>query len=321
MAEAITKHIVRVREVDVPDLLLRDFRIASSVLCRSAMAPPWGFAVDPRDAGSFHLVLAGGGWMEVDGSDSPIPIGHGDVVVLPKGNGHRVRDSWTSAAPRLASIIDTHPVVDGKLRFGGDAVPTAEIVCGTFAVEGERAPWFERLPPVVITHYAPRSGDWRDALARALRDEARSPTPGGAVVVNRWLESILGDALRIALAEASADRTARPAAVADERIGRVLALVNDDLPARWTLVELADAAAMSRSAFAERFRSLVGEPPGGYVTRVRLDRARRLLRSTNATVADVAARVGYGSEESLSRAFKVRFGVAPSHVRRLPGSA
>jgi AraC-like DNA-binding protein len=88
----------------------------------------------------------------------------------------------------------------------------------------------------------------------------------------------------------------------------------------WSLAAMADAAAMSRSAFADRFRSLAGEPPGAYVTRVRLDRARRLLQSTDATVADVADRVGYGSSEALSRAFKARYGVAPSAVRPRPES-
>jgi transcriptional regulator GlxA family with amidase domain len=72
---------------------------------------------------------------------------------------------------------------------------------------------------------------------------------------------------------------------------------------------------MSRSAFSERFRSLVGEPPIRYLTELRLTRAARLLRTSDATVADVARTVGYGSEEALSRAFKSRYGEAPSVFR------
>lgn len=312
MTETFTKQVARFADADVRGLLLRDLRIASSVLCRSVMAPPWGFSVGARDAGSFHLLLAGDGWLDVDGSGEAVHLGRFDLVVLPKGDGHRVRDSRTSQAPRLTDILAMRPVVDGQLRLGGESEPTAEIVCGTFAIEGGRPAWFERLPSVVLSASVPGDGHWRDALLLALRDEARSPTPRGAAVVNRWLESILGDALRGGLTNGFVDATA----VVDERIGHVLTLVNARPAAGWTLVTLAAAASMSRSAFAERFRSLMGEPPGAYVARVRLDRARRLLVSTDATLADIAARVGYGSEQSLSRAFKTRFGVAPSVLRR-----
>jgi AraC-like DNA-binding protein len=72
---------------------------------------------------------------------------------------------------------------------------------------------------------------------------------------------------------------------------------------------------MSRSAFSDRFRMLVGQAPMRYVTELRLSRAARMLRSTDATIADVARSVGYGSEDALSRAFKARFGEAPSVFR------
>ena len=310
MTEAFTKQVASFTDGGVSPQLLRDFRIASSVLCRSLMAPPWGFSVDPRDVGSFHLMMAGDGWLEADGVAERVHLRPGDVVVLPRGTGHRVTDSPRSPAPRLMAILEERPVVDGELRLGADAAPSGELVCGTFTFEGGRPAWFERLPPVVASAREPANGHWRYALTLALRDEARSPTPGGAGVVNRWLESILGDAIRGGLVDSD------QMTLADERIGRVLAAVQNRPAERWTLPSLADAAAMSRSAFAERFRAVVGEPPGAYVTRVRLDRARHLLRATDATVADVAARVGYGSEESLSRAFKVRFGVAPSVMRR-----
>jgi transcriptional regulator GlxA family with amidase domain len=76
---------------------------------------------------------------------------------------------------------------------------------------------------------------------------------------------------------------------------------------------------MSRSAFSDRFRTLVGIAPIRYLAELRLARAARLLRSTDATVADVARSVGYGSEETLSRAFKARFGEAPSAFRTRSG--
>jgi AraC-like DNA-binding protein len=84
----------------------------------------------------------------------------------------------------------------------------------------------------------------------------------------------------------------------------------------WTVEALAREAAMSRSAFSDRFRALVGEAPIRYVTRLRLERSARMLRRSDGTIAEIARTVGYGSEESLSRAFKSRFGVGPTSFRR-----
>jgi AraC family transcriptional regulator, alkane utilization regulator len=311
------KTVARFADGDVASELLRDFRVDSSVLCRSVMAAPWGFGVAGKDAGSFHMVIEGQGWLEVEGVDEPVGVRAGDLVVLPTGCAHWIKDSPASTAPSLSSILARHEVVDGELRFGGDDGPLTEIVCGVFALEGARsAPWIERLPPVVLSPAGAGRSDWRDAAAAALREEARRPTRGGAAVVNRLLESLLADALRTELAALAGEEALRAGAVADERIGRVLARLHQRPEAPWTVAELARVAAMSRSAFSERFRSLVGEAPIRYLSRLRLARAARLLRSTDTTVAEVARRVGYGSEEALSRAFKARFGGAPSAYRR-----
>jgi Cupin len=154
---------------DVVTELLRNFRIDSSVLCRSVMAAPWGFGVANRDAGSFHMVIDGRGWLEVEGVDDPVRVATGDLVILPKGNAHWVRDSPSSAAPSLESILAHHEVIDGELHFGGDEGPLTEIVCGIFRSDASTSsPWIERLPPVIRSVSARRTDDWRAALAAAL---------------------------------------------------------------------------------------------------------------------------------------------------------
>jgi AraC-like DNA-binding protein len=96
----------------------------------------------------------------------------------------------------------------------------------------------------------------------------------------------------------------------------VLARLNESPERPWTVEGLAREAAMSRSAFSDRFRAVVGEAPIRYVTRIRLERSAAMLTRTDATIAEIARSVGYGSEESLSRAFKARFGIGPSAFRQ-----
>lgn len=314
------KMVARFADGDIANELLRDYRIDSSVLCRSVMAAPWGFGVARREVGSFHIVLSGQGWLEVEGLAEPVRVRTGDIVVLPKGNAHWVKDAPATTAPWLTSILNQHEVVNGELRFGGDDGPVTEIVCGVFSVDSSvgAAPWIERLPAVVLSPAEPGRSDWRNAVATVLQDEARAPTMGGAVVVNRLLESLLADVLRQELAGSAIAATWPTETIADQRIGRVLARIHENPEAAWSVESLARVAAMSRSAFSERFRTLVGEPPMRYLTGLRLARSARLLRSSDDTVAEIARRVGYGSEESLSRAFKARFGEAPSMFRRRP---
>jgi AraC-like DNA-binding protein len=260
------------------------------------------------------MVIDGRGTLEVDGARDPVPLRTGDLVVLPKGDAHWVRDSPSTRAPWLTTILDSHDVVDGELRFGGDDGPTTEIVCGVFSLEGPAPGWLGRLPRVVVSRSDDRTSGWRSGIVTALRDEARSPTRGGAAVVNRLLESLLADALRKDLPE-STDLRVSARALRDERIGSVLARIHDALEEDWTVERMAKVASMSRSAFADRFRSLVGVAPMRYVTELRLARAATLLRSTDMTVAQVAGRVGYGSEASLARAFRPRFEVTPAAFR------
>jgi AraC-like DNA-binding protein len=84
----------------------------------------------------------------------------------------------------------------------------------------------------------------------------------------------------------------------------------------WTVASLADTAAMSRSAFSARFTALVGEPPLRYLSRFRLARAATLLGTGRAKIKQAAARVGYESEASFSKAFKRVYGLAPGVWRK-----
>ena len=106
------------------------------------------------------------------------------------------------------------------------------------------------------------------------------------------------------------------AGLQDEFVGRALGLLHERAAHGWTLDELASAVGLSRSAFAERFARLVGEPPIQYLARWRMQLAARLLTDGTAKVAAVALEVGYDSEAAFSRAFKKIAGVSPMAWRR-----
>jgi len=105
----------------------------------------------------------------------------------------------------------------------------------------------------------------------------------------------------------------------EPHVARALALVHPDITRHWTVDELGREVGLSRSALADRFIRLIGVPPMHYLARWRMHVATEKLRSTSASLAQVAEMVGYDSEAALSRAFKKAFGAAPATWRRSSG--
>jgi AraC-like DNA-binding protein len=83
----------------------------------------------------------------------------------------------------------------------------------------------------------------------------------------------------------------------------------------WTLDSLAKRAGASRSVLDQRFRKLLGKAPMAYLAAWRVQLAARELRTTSATLAEIAEGIGYGTEASFSKAFKRHAGVSPGEWR------
>src|SRR5215831_2772314 len=110
----------RAIERDVLSDLLASVAFRSTIICRSELSAPWGFAVLGRDFATFHIVLEGGGFIDVDGVEERVRLSEGDLVILPLGSPHSVRDSPSTPATRLEKLIaDGSMDVRGTLRHGG----------------------------------------------------------------------------------------------------------------------------------------------------------------------------------------------------------
>lgn len=293
---------------DVLSEVLRAVRVRSTVWCLSDLAEPWGFGVAARDAASFHLVLAGRGVLDVDSVATEIEVAVGDLVVLPHGHGHTLRDRPSTPVRLLDDLLAETPALEGRLVRGGHGART-EILCGGFVLEGRSAaPLLALVPPLL--HVRPPN-DWLDGTVSLLRQELPAFAPGADAVVTRLTDVLLTQAIREVLA-ASEDT----AALRDPLAATAVRLLNDRPDHRWTVDELARAVALSRSALSERFKAATGEPPRRYLTRLRLTRAAEELRTTDAPIYEIARRCGYDSEVSFSRAFRRAVGVSPGRYRR-----
>jgi AraC-like DNA-binding protein len=190
----------------------------------------------------------------------------------------------------LRSLPAAEEAPTGRRHGGGCA-----LLCGAFLVREHEHPVLGALPHVVSIPRAeePAVGPLVDALVvSALRFHARTAPDAG------WLGGLR-----------------------DPRIAPVLTAVHRDPAHPWTVEELAAVSRLSRAAFSARFTAQVGQPAMRYVTAIRMQRARTLLRDEGATVASVATRLGYGSEVAFAAAFKRVTGQNPGRYRRTATAA
>lgn len=92
--------------------------------------------------------------------------------------------------------------------------------------------------------------------------------------------------------------------------------INDNLPRKLTLAEIAGVAHMSPDHFARLFRAATGLSPHQYVIQQRVQRAKGLLSDTDLAVAEVAMVVGFSNSSHLAHHVRRLLGVPPSALRR-----
>lgn len=302
--------------------VLRSVRIRSTILCRSVLNDPWGFGIVAHGNPVFHVITAGSCWLEVDGEPTQTALASGDLVLLPTGRRHWLRDKPDTPALELEDILADHRLDEHlRLRYGGNGANTS-MLCGWFALDGGAAPPILNTLPaqIVISGTGGRPASSLAPMLALLRAEAGSDSPGAVEVLARLADAMLAHALRSAVSDVLSSQT-DGAAARDGAIGAALVQIHRRPEYPWTVEQLAAHVALSRSAFSSRFRERVGESPKRYLTRTRLARAAALLQNGDTSLAEIAQRVGYGSEFSFAKAFKRAFGVAPGTYRGLGETA
>jgi len=189
-------------------------------------------------------------------------------------------------------------------------------VCGFLASEETYNPLISSLPKALkIDVRRAASREWIEASVRFAAGELAEGRLATSSVMTRLSETLLTESVRQYSSTLAENELGWLKGLKDPYIGRALALIHHKLSEPWSAEALAAEVALSRSAFVNRFTSLVGIPPIRYLTVVRLQTARVSLRETSKTIAQLAHTVGYESVEAFSRAFKREYGLSPAQWR------
>ncbi len=278
-----------------------------------------GFAVSGRwqshSPGGIPLkyvaVVQGGAELTGEQFAEPVLLTAGDVIVLREPGPMRAQGGHGSGP-----VLE----VDARDDFLDLCAPGEQaedvFVGGRIDLdESGRAVLLQALPEVVLLPASsPATVPVRRSLQR-LVEEVRSPRLGSAFAIRHCAQMLVLDVLRACLDEAELP-PGLLRLLADEQLRPALELMHSDLARTWSVTQLARAAAMSRTAFAQRFRTVAGIPPGAYLRQRRMSVARRELRRPGSRLLPIASRLGYGSESAFSAAFSRETGESPQAYRR-----
>ena len=244
----------------------------------------------------------------------------GEVIVIPYGDEFLMGGVEPVEPVSIMSVVPPPPWTEMPIVRYGEGGPRTDVVCGCLYSEDLLFdPALKAFPPVFVVR--PTEGParaWFDAsVAYALE---ASSGQGRGLPSTKLPELLIIEVLRLHLANAPAADRGWFAALRDPVLAPAMKAIHTAPERKWTVADLATEAVASRSLLDGRFREVLGLSPIRYVKEWRMRIAQDLLATTDVTIASVARRVGYDSEEAFSRAFKRAYGRSPSLWRAGPSA-
>jgi AraC family transcriptional activator of mtrCDE len=275
--------------------VLRANPLRARISSNQSYCDNWSEPEPATEHGSFHLIDTGVCWVRTEALPEPVRLAAGDLIVFPQGAAHLL-----GATPDGRSVPEA--------RF-------TSMLCGEFEfATGRRNAIVDALPPCFVVREQDSGMQFRQ-LAQLMLHEARGSSFGSRAILDKMADTLFVMALRHHI-EHTPDRRGLLAALTDPRLVQALEAIHMHPGRDWTVAALAEAAHMSRTAFANHFAAVLGAGPIEYLTQWRMSEARRLLADPRTSVAAVASDLGYRTEAAFRRAFKRVTGVGPGVVRR-----
>lgn len=272
--------------------MLRTLTVRGSVYFCDTLNAPWERRFRDEKRSSFHVVRRGACRLVWSGGAELLE--EGDLVLVKSGFPHSL------------SSIGNDP----------QASRPTTMLCGYCCFHATpAAPVIDALPPILMLRAAeigPTS--WLAGTIRQLSDTYLQRSGGKEVVVDRLTEILMIELIHMQVEKRSPD--GYQLAMSDPQISRALRLLQSQPEVPWTIGRLAERVALSRAAFAKRFKARLGMTVFQYLTRIRIHRAQLLLRTSRESLSNIAHQVGYGSDLTFSKAFKRATGTTPGRFRK-----
>jgi AraC-like DNA-binding protein len=292
-------------------------RIQEAVYTRLEATAPWGFRYsgDTVPRIRFGLMVRGSAFLKFKNQRQAIPLSGGDVFIFILSD-----ESFTMLDHPRSAVADYGELrkleVDRVIHYGGGGAPTT-LVSGSFRMSAFEAPLISTILPRYLHLRLEQNRSYAfQSVLDLLEAETAQPGMASSRLISCLYESLFVYAIRAYASSSAAPPKGWLAAMSDEHLSKAIGAMHSGIDRNWSVASLAREARMSRSAFALKFKNVLGQTPLEYLRQWRMYRASAMIRSNNTSFGEVASAVGYGSESSFSRVFRREMGVAPREYRR-----
>jgi AraC-like DNA-binding protein len=297
--------------------LFGSMSIQEAVYKRLEATAPWGvrYSGDIGPRVRFILVVRGSALLRFKNQRRTISLSAGDLFISILSY-----EPFTLADHPRSAVVDSSEVlkleVDGVIHYGGGG-PLATLVCGAFGMNTFGAPLISTiLPSLLHLRLEHNRSHAFQSVLDLLSAETAQPGMASSCLISSLYESMFVYAIRAYANSSAAPPKGWLAAISDRHLSRAIEAMHGGLDRNWSVDSLAREARMSRSAFALKFKTVLGLTPLEYLTQWRMYKAGAMIRSNDTSFSEAASAVGYGSQSSFSRVFRREMGVAPREYRR-----
>jgi AraC-like DNA-binding protein len=293
--------------------VMTTMRVASSLYIRMQLRAPYAVRFDTRDQARLVVITRGSCWLVADDLSQPVPLAAGDCLIVKADTKFSLQDELGRKlipCDRVLSKITGHTV-----QHGGEGALT-EMLSGALSFDAAAAePLMALMPRLVHVRLDEARAHLLQTTLQLIGLETAEDGLGARLVIGRLHDVLFMQAVR-AWCATEQQAVGWLAGLKDRRLAASIRAMHGDLAHRWTVETLAREAGLSRSTFAAMFKAVTGDTPLDYLTGWRMYRAKVLLRGSDLSLMEIAARVGYDTDTALSRAFRRFEGIAPGEWRR-----
>ncbi|MEF7617529.1 AraC family transcriptional regulator [Aquincola sp. MAHUQ-54] len=303
--------------MDVLSEVLSICRSEGAVTARFELSAPWALRSEGVSGAMIRMARGAPFWITLAGA-RPVRAEPGDLLMLPLGAAHTIASAPGVSPVPFATMIARHavgPLDENPLVFahGGGGAATDMFSALVWFSAYCRHAVFGLLPPLVHIRASalPIAGSLASTM-EALVTETLDRRPGWRASAARMGELLLINLLREHLGKAAGTGEGWLRGLGDPAIARAIMAIHRAPQQGWTVESLAAQAGMSRSRFSERFRTLMGATPIGYLTAHRMALAAQRLEAGVLPVSRIAEEAGYESDKVFARAFRRWSGLTPA---------
>lgn len=305
---------------DLISELLMEMRLRGVQYRRVQTGPEFGVGFDNKPGHAyFHYIAVGTALLRTN-DGTLYELKAGSVVLMPQGEDHQLLADASSPFQPI-DTLGSAPL--GEAVSGINTCPSTHSTpstilfygCMEFDLGGMQG-LAKLMPEVMVVTANEQRYPGLVPILGAMKAEicsgrigfagilARLAEVASAMIVRGWIENGCGNAAGLV------------AALRDPRLARAILAIHRDPGREWSVAELASLSHVSRSVFAERFKTIIGVPPLRYATEVRMRLAGHWIIRDKVSIDTVAQRLGYTSQAAFSRAFKRINGYPPGALRR-----